>query len=89
METYRGEMGKQNERERECPLNFEYYTDQSATVTMTELTEQPVSVTAWTATTKDDVRRDFRLTKCGKGRVDRVCTNNDDIDMNSRVTAVA
>jgi hypothetical protein len=34
------------------------------------------------------MRRDFRLINCGKGRVDGVCTNNDDIDMSSRVTAV-
>jgi hypothetical protein len=35
-------------------IDFEYYTDQSATVIMTELTEQRVSVTVWIATTKND-----------------------------------
>ena len=57
--------------------------DRSATISLIDLSEQPASVTVWVATTKDGVRRDFRLINCGKA-LDGVCASEDDIDVNPR-----
>ena len=57
--------------------------DRSATITLIELSEEPLSVTAWRAVTKDGIRRDFRLVNCGKA-ADGVCASEDDVDVNPR-----
>ena len=57
--------------------------DGSAIITLVHLSEEPLSVSAWTATSKDGVRRDFRLITCGKAN-DGICTSEADIDVNPR-----